>query len=80
MVDIVHHKEMKSNDESYPKLPKSIRFRDNLEHLDDKGLKHLGSCLSGFFKRVYNWEQDKLKAILSIKQDKRFSSPLSEYM
>ena len=48
------HKLMKSKFTNYPKLPKFILSRENIEYKKpNKGLT--SSCLHGFYDRINNW-------------------------
>jgi len=52
--DIAAHILMKKKYASYPKLPKFILTREDVNYkTPNKGL--MRSCLSGFYSRVDNW-------------------------
>lgn len=53
--EIARHKPMKDRFADYPRLPKFILN----DKKTDKG--HQESCLSGFLRRVGNWEKAKYR-------------------
>lgn len=56
------HELMKSKFPNYPKLPKFILNRDNLDYnKPNKGLED--SCLRGFYDRVNNWNSQNLQLV-----------------